>query len=338
MAKLLNFSFLAVCLLNRQVAVAVGLVALSLTTWGAEPSGLQEEDKTAYYRVGGVAGRITSVGSDTLNNLMTEWAEAFSFMYPSVKAEIQGLGSSTAPPALTQGTSNFAPMSRRLKRKEIAVFEKKHGYAPLKIPVAVDMLAVFVHRDNPIQGLSIVQLDSIFSSTRRCGARTPSKRWGEVGVTDAKKWKKKRIRLYGRNSASGTYGYFKQKALCKGDYSTKVSEQSGSAAVVLAIANDRGGIGYSGMGYQTSGVRAVPLSREGKQFVAPTHEAAVDASYPLARYLYIYVNKKPNQPLPLLEQEFLKMILSNQGQDVVRKNGYVPLPSAIMLEARKLLL
>ena len=297
-----------------------------------------QSDLPEYQATSGVSGRITSIGSDTLNNLMTEWSEAFRYTYPAVKAEIQGLGSSTAPPALAQGTSNFAPMSREMKSKEIAAFEKRNGYKPLAVPVAIDTLAVFVHADNPVKGLSIDQVDSIFSSTRRCGVQKTAKRWGDVGI-EKRRWRRKRIRLYGRNSVSGTYGYFKKVALCKGDFSAKVSEQSGSSAVVQAVGRELGGIGYSGIGYRTSQVRAVPLAPTGTDnYVQPTAETAISGAYPLARLLYVYVNKRPDQPLPKLELEFMRMILSAQGQAVVQKNGYIALPADIVKEARERLI
>ena len=319
--------------------IGVAASALAVAAFSAAPSLSRAQSDLPEYQVSsGVSGRITSIGSDTLNNLMTEWSEAFRYTYPAVKAEIQGLGSSTAPPALAQGTSNFAPMSREMKSKEIAAFEKRNGYKPLAIPVAVDTLALFVHADNPVEGLRIDQVDSIFSSTRRCGAQKAAKRWGHVGVEE-RQWKRKRIRLYGRNSVSGTYGYFKKVALCKGDFSAKVSEQSGSSAVVQAVGRELGGIGYSGIGYRTSQVRVVPLAPAGSDnYVLPSTETAISGAYPLARLLYVYVNKRPDRPLPKLEREFMRMILSAQGQAVVQKNGYIALPADIVEEARERLI
>ncbi|MGI9345881.1 MAG: PstS family phosphate ABC transporter substrate-binding protein [Gammaproteobacteria bacterium] len=287
-----------------------------------------------YRKAAGVSGKVTSIGSDTLNNLMTEWSELFRKYYPSVKTEIQGLGSSTAPPALIQGTSNFGPMSRAMKRKEIEAFEAAYGYPPTAVPVAIDLLAVFANIDNPIEGLSIDQVDGIFSSTYRCGGDRVT-RWRDVGLQD-RAWRKKRVRTYGRNSVSGTYSYFKKVALCKGDFSKSVSEQSGSSAVVQAVANDLYGIGYSGIGYQTSRVRVVPLApANSSDFVTPTAATAINGDYPLSRLLYIYVNKAPGQPLKPLEKEFVRMILSRQGQEIVAKTGYIPLPFVIIDEHRK---
>ncbi len=282
-----------------------------------------------YQRVSGVSGNLSSVGSDTLANLMTLWAEAFKREYPNVNIQIQAAGSSTAPPALTEGTSNLGPMSRKMKDKELEAFERRYGYKPTPIRVAIDALAVFAHKDNPIKGLTIPQVDAIFSSTRKCGYPEDITRWGQLGLEGA--WRNRAIQLYGRNSVSGTYGYFKKKALCKGDYRNNVNEQPGSASVVQSVSSSLNGIGYSGIGYRTSGVRAVPLARKaGQPFIEATPENAVSGKYPLARFLYIYVNKHPNKPLPPLEREFLKMVLSQSGQMVVVKDGYIPLPKSVV--------
>lgn len=281
-----------------------------------------------YQRASGVAGNLSSVGSDTLANLMTLWAEEYKREYPNVNIQIQAAGSSTAPPALTEGTSNFGPMSRKMKDKEVAAFEKRYGYKPTRIRVAIDALAVFANKDNPIKGMTIPQVDAVFSSTRKCGNPDDITTWGGLGLDGA--WKSRSIQLYGRNSVSGTYGYFKKKALCKGDYKNNVNEQPGSASVVQSVSSSLNGIGYSGIGYMTSGVRAVPLAKKaGQPFVEATPDNAIQGTYPLARFLYVYVNKQPNKPLSPLESEFLKMVLSKVGQTVVVKDGYIPLPAKV---------
>ncbi len=282
-----------------------------------------------YKAVSGISGNLSSVGSDTLANLMTLWAESFKRSYPNVNVQIQAAGSSTAPPALTEGTSNFGPMSRKMKSKEVAAFEDRYGYKPTAIPVAIDALAVYVNKDNPIKGLSIADIDGVFSSTRKCGRKDTVSNWGDLGMTG--NWKNRNIQMYGRNSVSGTYGYFKKKALCKGDYKNNVNEQPGSASVVQSVSSSINGIGYSGIGYKTSGVRAVPLSKktDGK-FVEATPENAVSGTYPLSRFLYVYVNKHPNKELSPIDKEFMKMVLSKQGQKIVIKDGYIPLPEKVV--------
>lgn len=283
----------------------------------------------AYTKASGVAGNISSVGSDTLANVMTLWGEEFKRFYPNVNIQIQAAGSSTAPPALTEGTSNLGPMSRKMKDEELNAFEAKYGYKPTAIPVAVDALAVYVHKDNPIKGLTLQQVDAIFSATRKCGYEKDITTWGDLGLTG--ELASQSIQLYGRNSVSGTYGYFKEHALCKGDFKNTVAEQPGSASVVQGVTKSLNSIGYSGEGYRTSGVRLVPLAaKPGEPFVEATTENALSGKYPLSRYLYVYVNKKPNQPLPPLEAEFVRMILSQTGQTVVVKDGYIPLPAAVV--------
>jgi phosphate transport system substrate-binding protein len=311
-------------LMQKTAIVALGLCLSGVAAAQAKV----DEGLTVYEKTAGVSGNISSVGSDTLANLMTLWAEEFKRLYPNVNVQIQAAGSSTAPPALTEGTSNLGPMSRLMKDKEVEAFEKRHGYKPTPVPVAIDALAVFVHKDNPLEGLSLQQVDAIFSSTRTCGGAEDITNWGQLGLEGA--WNDRGIQLYGRNSVSGTYGYFKQHALCKGDFKNTVNEQPGSASVVQSVSSSLNGIGYSGIGYTTSSVRAVPLAKTpGKPFVAVTAENAVNGSYPLSRFLYVYVNKVPGQPLDPITLEFLKMILSRQGQEVVVKDGYVPVPAVV---------
>jgi phosphate transport system substrate-binding protein len=282
----------------------------------------------SYEKVSGISGNLNSVGSDTLNNLMTMWAEEFRKQYPNVNIQIEGKGSATAPPALIEGTAQVGPMSRAMKPEEEDKFQEKHGYKPTQISVALDCLAVYVHKDNPVRGLTVQQLDCIFSKTRKSGFADIST-WGQAGLPGP--WEKLPISLYGRNSASGTYAYFKEHALKKGDYKDTVKEQPGSAAVVNAVANDRAGIGYSGIGYKTSEVRALPLAKDAKSALAePSFENALNGSYPLGRALYVYIAKKPNEPLSPLVKEFLKFVLSKEGQSVVVKDGYGELPPKII--------
>lgn len=286
----------------------------------------------AYSKVSGVSGNINSVGSDTMNNLMTLWCEGFNKYYPNVRCQIEGKGSSTAPPALIEGTSQFGPMSRAMKGKEVDAFEKAKGYKPTAVPTSIDTLAVYVNKDNPLNCLSIEQTDAVFSKTRNCGGAKDIVTWGDLGL--AEDWQFKPISIYGRNSASGTYGYFKKKALCKGDYKDTVKEQPGSASVVHGITEDIAGIGYSGIGYKTSGVKAIELAKEAGECAPPNLENVVSGKYPLGRYLYLYVNKEPNKELDPLRKEFLLYILSKEGQEIVVKDGYLPLPADKVAELR----
>jgi phosphate transport system substrate-binding protein len=285
-----------------------------------------------YKAVQGVSGTIKSIGSDTMNNMMALWAEGFKKMYPNVQVEIEGKGSSTAPVALIEGTAAFGPMSRSMKQQEIDGFSAKFGYKPTELPTSLDMLAVYVHKDNPVTSLSLSQVDAIFSKTRKLGEKEAITAWGQVGLKDS--WANLPISLYGRNAASGTYGYFKEHALGKGDYLDSVKEQPGSSAVVQGVATDLGGIGYSGIGYKTADVRAVPLAPDAKSAaVEPAPENAYSGDYPLARYLYLYVNCAPGKELDPLRREFIRYIFSKQGQMDVVKDGYFPVTAEIARKA-----
>lgn len=318
--------------------ISISLLAVSLSSFATTSLAGSKLDKKLpeYKKASGVTGNLSSVGSDTLANLMALWTEEFTHLYPNVNVQVQAAGSSTAPPALTEGTSNFGPMSRKMKDNELQAFEKKHGYKPTAIAVAIDALAVYVHKDNPIKGMTIAEVDAIFSSTRKCKGKKDIKKWGQAGLKGS--WKNKSIQIYGRNSVSGTYGYFKKKALCKGDYKTTVNEQPGSASVVQSVSASLNGIGYSGIGYKTSGVRALALTKKaGKPYVAATPENAANKTYPLGRKLWVYVNKQPNRPLSPMQMEFIKMVLSKRGQKVVIKDGYIPLSAKqVKKQLRKL--
>jgi phosphate transport system substrate-binding protein len=313
-------------ILTRLMAAFTLVCAMANAAAAVDPS------IPVYVKTTGVSGNLSSVGSDTLANLMTLWAEAYKRQYPNVNIQVQAAGSSTAPPALTEGTATIGPMSRRMKDVELQAFEQKYGYKPTAIPVAVDALAVFVHKDNPIEGLTLQQVDAIFSVTRLCGAKADAKTWGDLGISGD--LANKPVQLFGRNSVSGTYGFFKEAALCKGDFKANVNEQPGSASVVQAISNSLNGIGYSGIGYQTASVKTVPLAKKaGEPFVEDNQANALNGTYPLARYLYVYVNKAPNRPLAPLEAEFVKLVLSQTGQEVVVKDGYIPLPAKVVTKA-----
>jgi phosphate transport system substrate-binding protein len=307
---------------------AVGLVAGDVTASG--PPKL-DPALPGYKAVSGVSGNISSIGSDSLNNLMTLWAENFGKFYPNAKIQIEGKGSSTAPPALISGTAQLGPMSREMKGTEVDAFEKKYGYKPTPIRTSVDALAVFVNKDNPIKCLTITQVDAVFSKSRRQGGKEDIKTWGQLGLTG--EWANKPISLYGRNSASGTYGFFKEHTLKNGDYKDEVKEQPGSASVVQGATVDRFAMGYSGIGYATAGVRAVPLAeKEGAKCYEADPENAYAGSYPLSRFLYVYVNKAPGKPLDPLTREFVKLMVSKEGQEVVIKDGYFPIPASIAKE------
>jgi phosphate transport system substrate-binding protein len=335
MAARSNQAFRRAIVMMKKILLT-GLAAGFVSSGAVLAQGQPEVDPglPTYERVSGISGNLTSVGSDTLNNLMALWAEEFQGFYPNVNIQIQGAGTSTAPPALAEGTSNFGPMSRGMRDSEIQDFERRHGYAPTLVPVAIDVLAVYVNRDNPIEGLSLAEVDAIFSNTRRCGYDRDITRWGQVGLDGA--WRNRDITLYSRNAVSGTYGYFRQHALCDGDFKDAVNEQPGSASVVQGVTESRNGIGYSGIGYRTSGVKAIALGREqGDPYYEPNAENAASGDYPLARFLYVAVNKHPNRDLSPIEREFLRLVLSKQGQQVTVRDGFIPLPESVAAQWRE---
>jgi phosphate transport system substrate-binding protein len=315
---------------TRWMAV-VGMATLI----GGTVASAQEIDPAlgSYARAAGeVSGSLKCVGSDTMNNLVALWAEGFKKFYPSVREAVEGKGSASAPPALTEGTCTFGPMSRDMKPSEVDAFKEKHGYPPVMVPVAIDMLAVFVHKDNPLAGLSLQQVDAIFSKNRTGGAKDEIRTWGDLGLEG--EWKDKPISLYGRNATSGTYGYFKEHALFKGDFKPTVKEQPGSSAVVQAVASDRFAMGYSGIGYRTADVRAVPLGgKTGAPFVEAEPKFAYSGEYPLSRFLYLGVNHKPGVALDPLRREFIRYVLSGTGQGDVKKDGYLPVTAAVAKRA-----
>jgi phosphate transport system substrate-binding protein len=313
----------------KPIATSLAIVALAVTALAQQVQ--IESGVPAYQKTSGVSGNINSVGSDTMNNVMALWAETFRKMYPNVKIQIEGKGSSTAPPALIAGTSQFGPMSRAMRSTEIDQFEAKYGYKPTQIRTSYDALAVYVNKDNPLEKLTLAQVDAAFSKTRRRGGKSVNN-WGDLGLTGD--WASRPISLYGRNSASGTYGFFKEHTLKNGDYRDTVKEQPGSASVVQGVTEDRFGMGYSGIGYKTSGVKVVPLA-ETTAFSGGSYDDVKSGKYPLSRYLFIYVNRAPGKPLDPLVKEYLKLILSKEGQEVVVKDGYLPLPASIVTEELK---
>ena len=309
----------------KEALSAIALVA-AITT--AHDAHALDPDLPAYRPVETLSGHLKSVGSDTLGHETELWAKGFEGLYPNVKIEVEAAGSATAPAALVEGRSQFGPMSRPMTREETAAFESKYGHKISSFRVAVDALAVYVNKDNPVACLTLPQLSGIFSSNRKAPGSANIRTWGDLGLSG--EWARQPISLYSRNTLSGTYEYFRETALYGGDYRPEIKQQPGSEAVVQAVAADKFGIGYSGIGYKTGGVRAVPLaSFYGSTCHEPSAEATLAGKYPIARYLYIYLNKKPDQPLDPLRAEFVKYILSKDGQELAEKGGFFPITNEI---------
>ncbi len=318
----------------RRVA-SILLAVSTLVTGALATSSVANADDhlPLYYRTDDISGNLSTVGSDTLANLVTQWGALFKQYYPNVNMQIQTAGSSTAVPALIESTAQFGTMSRKMRAKEIELFERRYGYPPTAIKVAIDAMAIFVHQDNPVESVSLDDVDALFSETLRCGSTQRITRWGQMGLEGS--WEKRSIQLFGRNSVSGTYGFFKDEALCDGDFRADVNEQPGSASVVQSVSSSLNAIGYAGVGYRTAGAKMLPLNVKG-EFIYATADNVTSGVYPLSRYLYVYVNKVPDKPLQSMEAEFVKMMLSRQGQALVASEGFVALPHTVIEEQLEL--
>jgi phosphate transport system substrate-binding protein len=288
-----------------------------------------------YEEIDGLSGTLSSIGSDSMLHAMEKWTDNFKKIYGTdVKFEIEALGSSTAPKALIEGRSNIGPMSRPMKETELQSFIEKFGYKPARIGVAIDAMGVFVHAQNPISGMTLQQLDSVFSSTYLLGG-SPVKLWGDILMEN--KLSKIPISKYGRNSNSGTHGVFKSAVLAKGEFSDDYEALPDSESVISSVEKDKGGIGYSGLGYLTSGVKALKLGKIRGKYYEPNLRNAMSGRYPLGRVMFIYFNKRPGKPLEPLTREFLKYILSREGQKVVADDGSFALDGRLIALYRKLL-
>ncbi len=330
--------------------LALMTAVLGATTWLSEPTWGQERLVVAstiepYAPSAELSGRLTIAGSDTMQPLLSRLAAEFMRRHPDVKIGVEGGGSKTALTKFVLGYSlqargdkassghqgsaktELLATSRALTADEVSKFTSKYGFEPLAIPIAMDAVAIFVNKENPIQGLTLTQVDAIFGSARKRGYPSKIATWGDLGLQGG--WERQPVRLYGRDKQSATREFFINTALGNAELKSEVKEQPGTASVILAVAKDPLGIGYAGMGYPSSMVRVVPLAEEeGKPFVEPTTESIASGQYPLSRFLYLYVNKAPDAKFDPVTQEFLKFINSRDGQDVVLRARFVPLTSS----------
>lgn len=311
--------------MTKTISFAAALVIPILAASGAYAV---DPGLPAYSPIDGLSGHLKSIGSDTLGRESEVWANAFEKLYPNVKIEIEATGSATAPAALLDGRAQFGPMSRPMNAEESAAFEKKNGHPISRFRVAVDALAVYVNKANPVPCLTLPQLSGVFSSNRMVPGSANIRSWSDLGL--AGEWAGRPITLYSRNTLSGTYEYFRETALYGGDYKPEIKQQIGSEAVVRSVASDKFGIGYSGIGYKSEGVRAVPLAAHyGATCYEPSADATLSGKYPIARFLYIYLDKKPDQVLDPLRAEFVKFVLSREGQELAKQGGFFPITNEI---------
>lgn len=308
------------------LASVIGLfVAPSVSNAQLKP--IVDPQIQSYAKASGVSGGLTVAGSEMMKALSHRWESKLREFYPGLAIQIQGIGSETGPPALLEGKAQIAAMSRQLTKKEIEEFTTRYGYEPTEVPVAADALSVFVHRDNPISGMTLPELDAVFCKEHRRGLNEDRISWSQFGLSG--EWSDASITLIGRNKVSGTATFFREQACGNGDFKERMKTEAGSASVVMGIKKDRYAIGFSGIGYRTSSVRPIPLAMaKGKPFVEPTFETVTDGTYPLRRHLFLYVNKSPKEAISPAVMEFVKFAVSFEGQQAVIQEGFFPLPTA----------
>ena len=295
-----------------------------------------------------VSGAFKVQSSDALYPLFTRLSVDFQRFQPKVsinvkKGNAKAVGEFLQPPLNRQATGSFPgrimmiddrPSSfellattHQLSDAETKEFVAQHGYEPTAVPVAVEAVALYVHKDNPIPGVTLDQVDAIFSSTRKRGTKADISQWGQLVTADS--WKDLPVQLYGREKQSIARAFVKEYGLAGGEFKSGIHEDHGPASVVFAVSRNPMGIGYSAIGLHTSNVRTVPIAeKEGMPFVLPTPETVADQTYPLRHALYLYFDKTPTKHLPDAVQEFLTFIISREGEDAMLKAGLFPLPPA----------
>ena len=270
-----------------------------------------------------IAGSLTIVGSDTASALVLRWSDAFRQQHAGVRVQIQAPGSASAPIALLEGAADIGMMSRPMSEGETDAFRRRYGYAPTRVAVAHDAIVVFVNPANPLQSITRRELDAIYSSTLRCGGAEPLTRWDRLGAPAG------HILATGRNNASGTSEFFREQALCGGDYRSDVVVWPGHGATVAAVAGNREAIGYAGIGYVNGLVKPLAYAPDDAgQAVAPVMANVMNGDYALSRLLYLYVNQPPDRAPAPLPAAFLGYVLSADAQALIAEEGFLPLASA----------
>lgn len=303
----------------------VGLIASpAIATAQLKPA--LDPQLTPYAKSSDASGTLTVVGSDSMKGLLLGWEGKLEDLYPNLKIQVQATGSETAPPALLEGKAQVAAMSRRMTPLEIDAFSKRFGYEPTEVPVALDALAVFVHRDNPIAGITLQELAAMFCTESEDGKAARLTSWSHFAPSE--EWNRASIDLIGRNGTSGTAVLFRERVCPNREFAKTMQVEPGSASVVMGIKTNRYAVGFSGIGYRISSIKPIPLAAsKGKPFVEPTFENVIDGTYPLHRRLYLYVNRAPKSGAPPTVAEFVKLAVSQYGQSVVVKEGFFPLPT-----------
>ena len=299
------------------------VASLPPATWGQVRPTLDPDLPTYTYRES-ASGKLDVSGPETLKPLLRAWADSLALRHPGLKINIVPEGSNTGLAALLEHRTEIAAMPRRITAQEISEFVKEYGYEPTEVPVAIDAVAIFVHKDNPITGLSLEELDAMFCRERLRGVRYTIDSWGLVGVMD--EWFETPIHLYGRNGKSLPAHFFREEVCKGGTLRPQLMDGHGLASVVLDVGDDPEGIGFSAVGYETSEVKPVPIAAvKGGRYVVPSVQTAMDGSYPLRRNLYFYVAKPPKGSPTQASAELIRFALSQQGQQLALDLGYFPL-------------
>lgn len=308
--------------------------ALPVAEVGANATPVSSEALPPYESVGGLTGEITSIGDSTTTNLVARIAAEFRRMYPDVMLEVTASPISIGPSALLEGRADLVPMSRPLTPEEVESFTKKYGYPPTEIKVAADALAIYVEKGNPVPGLTLGQLDGIFSQTqRRSGSSIGT--WGQAGLTG--EWADRRITLYGYGPEDGAHQIFQQQVLDGGAFRLSLRVEGGGSSIVQGVAADPGAIGFASVFFACKRVRVVELAGADGRLYAPTEENVRSRRYPLIRFLYVCVNKPQLQRLGGPAAEFLRFLLSRDGQQIVAAGGNIPLDAATVEQSRRTL-
>ena len=290
----------------------------------ANPDGYEIDTELPEYRPGSnMAGEIKSVGSSTLTTLLNRWSEEFRRIHPRVDLDITGGGSSAALRPLIAGTSDFAPMSRELNARELASVKERWGYEPLRLTVALDAVAVYVNKDNPLRSLDLRQLDALYSIAPKRGGTRPVT-WGELGVSGPLATRE--IALYGPRRTHGIYSVFRTMVMQEAGYRVEMQSEPVSSAIVQAPGSDETAIAFASRFFSTRRTRQLAIAEApGKQAFAPTAKNIASGAYPLSRKLYLYVNKPPGGAMPAHVAEFLRYVCSRQGQEVLARDGGIAL-------------
>lgn len=304
-------------------------LATSLLLWAATAQAQVALDPNlpVYRPVSSLKGDLKLVGSNTMSHVASVWADSFRQFYPEVKITIDINGSREAVSSVKNGTAHMGLLSRGISPSEVADFQQGFGHEPKVLTPCLERIAIYVHKDNPIRGLTLKQVDAIFSSSCKRGETAPIRTWGQLGFPGD--WKNQPVIAIGRSTDTGSQLFFQEAVLLGGEFRADLQDQPDNLGLTRAISSDPRGVGFAGISYDTPEIRAVPLGVQAEgPFVAVDSAEADAGQYPLVRPLQLVVKHDPAKPLPAIEQEFLKYVFSRLGQEDVIKAGFQTIPSA----------